>query len=280
MLNTDQYDQLLKPLNSGRVATRERMSYLEAWDVKAHLIRIFGFGGFSADVLSSELVFDDLATTANKSGKFNHDVAYKVMLRLTIHGIGPDGQDVTYTEAAIGASHQPDRAEAHDMAVKTAESDALKRAAINLGTQFGLSLYNSGATRDVVGRTLRTGVWSGSTPTVVAGEAPDLEQEIPAEQRNPEGESPYGREIADDAPDVTPPDGLPEAAPQHVEIPADSDGAQEWIDRLAGCVTDHDVPGILALKKEIAKARVGTWMFQGQTLAKWVDLAVIKAGKK
>ena len=40
------------------------------------------------------------------------------------------------------------------MAVKTAESDALKRAAINLGTQFGLSLYNNGSLKDVVGATL------------------------------------------------------------------------------------------------------------------------------
>jgi hypothetical protein len=36
------------------------------------------------------------------------------------------------------------------MAIKTAESDAIKRAAINLGTQFGLSLYNNGSTKDVV----------------------------------------------------------------------------------------------------------------------------------
>jgi hypothetical protein len=40
------------------------------------------------------------------------------------------------------------------MAIKTAESDALKRAAINLGTQFGLSLYNNGSMRDVVVQTL------------------------------------------------------------------------------------------------------------------------------
>jgi hypothetical protein len=40
------------------------------------------------------------------------------------------------------------------MAIKTAESDALKRAAINLGTQFGLSLYNNGSLRDVVVQTL------------------------------------------------------------------------------------------------------------------------------
>jgi hypothetical protein len=40
------------------------------------------------------------------------------------------------------------------MAIKTAESDALKRAAINLGDQFGLSLYNNGATAPVVIQTL------------------------------------------------------------------------------------------------------------------------------
>jgi hypothetical protein len=40
------------------------------------------------------------------------------------------------------------------MAIKTAESDAIKRAAINLGTQFGLSLYNNGSLRDVVVQTL------------------------------------------------------------------------------------------------------------------------------
>jgi hypothetical protein len=40
------------------------------------------------------------------------------------------------------------------MAIKTAESDALKRAAINLGTQFGLSLYNNGSLRDVIVKTL------------------------------------------------------------------------------------------------------------------------------
>jgi hypothetical protein len=40
------------------------------------------------------------------------------------------------------------------MAIKTAESDALKRAAINIGDQFGLSLYNNGSTTPVVVKTL------------------------------------------------------------------------------------------------------------------------------
>ena len=50
-LNEAQVEQLLRPLNPSRVAKRSQagrqLSYLEAWDVKAHLIRIFGFGGCS-----------------------------------------------------------------------------------------------------------------------------------------------------------------------------------------------------------------------------------------
>lgn len=147
MLNDRQYEQLLKPLNDTRVAKRgqagRQLSYLEAWDVKAHLIRIFGFGGWSADVLESSLAFED----KNEKGQWN--VGYRVVLRLAIPAL-----DCTYTEAAVGSATLPQRGEAHDMAIKTAESDALKRAAINLGTQFGLSLYNNGSLRDVVVQTL------------------------------------------------------------------------------------------------------------------------------
>lgn len=152
-LTAEQYEVLLKPLAASRVAHRSQggmqLSYLSAWDVKAHLIRVFGFGGWSADVLSADLMFED----KDEKGRWN--VGYKVMMRLTIHS--PDGlfADATYTEAAVGSATLPQRGEAHDMAVKTAESDALKRAAINLGTQFGLSLYDNGSRADVVKHTLR-----------------------------------------------------------------------------------------------------------------------------
>lgn len=146
-ITNQQYEQLLKPLNPSRVAKRaqagRQLSYLEAWDVKAHLIRIFGFGGWSADVLDAALAFEE----KNEKGQWS--VGYKVTLRLVIHSMG-----ATYTEAAVGSASLPQRGEAHDMAIKTAESDALKRAAINLGTQFGLSLYNDGTLADVVIATL------------------------------------------------------------------------------------------------------------------------------
>lgn len=152
-LSNEQYEQLLKPLNASRVAQRNQagisLSYLEAWDVKAHLIRIFGFGGWSADVLSADLAFEE----KDEKGRWN--VGYRVVMRLRIHGDDSlTFNEATYTEAAVGSSTQPQRGEAHDMAIKTAESDALKRAAINLGTQFGLSLYDNGNRNDVVKKTL------------------------------------------------------------------------------------------------------------------------------
>jgi recombination DNA repair RAD52 pathway protein len=145
-ITSAQYEQLLKPLNERRVAKRgqagRQLSYLEAWDVKAHLIRIFGFGGWDWNVTTAELAFE-----SEREGKWN--VGYKVIGALTIHDL-----NCVYTEAAVGSATLPQRGEAHDMAVKTAESDALKRAAINLGTQFGLSLYNNGSLVDVVVQTL------------------------------------------------------------------------------------------------------------------------------
>jgi hypothetical protein len=76
MLNQQQYDQLLKPLNPVRVAKRSgggrQLSYLEAWDVKAHLNRIFGFLNWSADVQDSSLAFEE-----NRTKKVNGMLATK-----------------------------------------------------------------------------------------------------------------------------------------------------------------------------------------------------------
>lgn len=127
-----------------------QVSYLEAWDVKAHLIRIFGFGGWSWNVREASVVFEDTVKSAKGTDMWN--VAYKVLGELTVPAL-----DCLYAEASIGNATLPQRGEAHDMAIKTAESDALKRAAINLGTQFGLSLYDNGSLRDVVGATLDRG---------------------------------------------------------------------------------------------------------------------------
>jgi recombination DNA repair RAD52 pathway protein len=139
---------LMAGLNPDRVANRQQgrqqLSYLEAWDVKATLIRVFGFGGFSAECLEAKIVDMREVPQSQGQGK-NWKVTAQASVRLTIHQTG-----AIYTESAIAGSAQPDITESMDMALKSAESDALKRAAIYLGTQFGLSLYDNGRTQDIV----------------------------------------------------------------------------------------------------------------------------------
>lgn len=185
-ITVEQYEQLLRNLNSSRVASRTQagrsLSYLEAWDVKAHLIRIFGFGGWSSDVIESALAYEE----KNEKGQWS--VGYKVTLRLTIHNVRywqeTPNVDTTYTESAVGSASLPQRGEAHDMAIKTAESDALKRAAINLGTQFGLSLYDNGSRKDVVGLTLvpPAGYTKPATTTVEVDPEPSVEPRLDPEK--------------------------------------------------------------------------------------------------
>lgn len=144
----EQIGKLASPIVGGRVEKRSggggsSLSYLAAYDVKATLIRIFGFGNFSADVTESEI----LRIEQDEQDSRKYTVLAKATVRLMIHATG-----ATYTEtAAASQTGKQGIGEVADFALKTAESDALKRAAIYLGTQFGLSLYNNGSLQDVVG---------------------------------------------------------------------------------------------------------------------------------
>lgn len=170
ILNTNQTDVLLKPISKQRVGHKQGQSHVEAYDIRAHLIRMFGFGNWDFEMLDTELLFD--VPRELKNGKPGCYIAYKVTVRITVrnaHGI----EVAHYDGTAVGSASQPDymRADAHDMAVKTAESQALKRAAINLGDQFGLSLYNGGSTNALV----RKVVVDGSDGDV--GDLPTIEAE-------------------------------------------------------------------------------------------------------
>jgi recombination DNA repair RAD52 pathway protein len=147
-LSVQQLDRLHADLHPSRVATRDQsgrqLSYLEAYDVRATLVRIFGYGGFSAETTNTEIVHQSQYKAPNSDRELWR-IAVVCTFRLTIHQTG-----AVYTESAAASQSGPDFGEVLDFAIKTAESDALKRAATNLGTQFGLSLYRNGATQDVV----------------------------------------------------------------------------------------------------------------------------------
>jgi hypothetical protein len=143
-----QLERLHADLHHLRVAKRDQggreLSYLEAYDVRATLIRIFGYGGFSAETTETRLVHESTYSPPN-SDRTLWRIGVMCTFRLTIHQTG-----AVYTESAAASQSGPDYGEVLDFAIKTAESDALKRCATNLGTTFGLSLYDGGKLADVV----------------------------------------------------------------------------------------------------------------------------------
>lgn len=150
-LAPQQTDFLLTGITANRVQMLRGMAHLEAWDVRRQLIRIFGFEGFSIETVALDLVTEREAKQGDRS---RWTVVYRAQVRLTIRNT--EGHVVSHWEdAAAGDSvNQPSLGDAHDMAMKTALSQALKRCTVNLGDQFGLSLYNNGSHDRVVMRSL------------------------------------------------------------------------------------------------------------------------------
>lgn len=142
---------LLAPIKPHRVFTAQGMAHVAAFDVVAHLTRIFGWGGWDKEILALDLVHERIV---EDKGRVRCWVTYRCVMRLTVRD--PDGNVVTRTEdAATGsAQNMPTVGDAHDFAVKNAVSYALKRCAKDLGDQFGLSLYNKGQTSALVGATV------------------------------------------------------------------------------------------------------------------------------
>lgn len=145
--------QLLAPINPKRVVQNAHTKpHLSQQDVLAHLVRVLGFGHFDVEVLSSELLFEDKTTNSNNKPAWS--VGYRALVRLYVR----DEQQrlvAYYDGGSTGESEgQPSRAASHDLAYKSALSTSMKRAAIALGDQFGLSLYNKGQQSAIVKGTL------------------------------------------------------------------------------------------------------------------------------
>lgn len=149
-----QVKQLLKPINPSRVLQAQGHSHVSQQDITAHLIRMFGFGNFDIEVLGTELIFETERVDP-KTGEVNGrwDVAYRGLVRLTVRN--QHGEHVaTYENGSVGTAQNQNRGDGHDLAYKSAISLSIKRAAIALGDQFGLSLYNKGQLNELVKVTL------------------------------------------------------------------------------------------------------------------------------
>ena len=161
-LTDEQVQLLLKPIHPKRVRVRDGMSHVEGYDIRAELSRVFGFCRWSSEVLEQVVlceretktkVYTDKRTGEQKGGHPAWYVVYRSRIRLQVHA--PDGTLITFHDGShVGASTHPDFGEAHGNALTNSETYALRRAAINLGDQFGLSLYNKGSLEPIVRWTL------------------------------------------------------------------------------------------------------------------------------
>jgi hypothetical protein len=204
-----QYDYLRQGINSDRIRQMQGMSHIEAWDVRRTLIRIFGFGGYDIEDRGITLVKEIETPPDHPKGKTRWTVVYLAKVRLIIKDA--HGREIAhFDDSATGdAINMPSIGDAHDFAVKTASSQALKRCAVNMGDQFGLSLYNKGCTGGVVVKSLVSPHDDGPAPTpedapaVLGGEMDD-DQTPPEHRAQPAMSGPPRKAAQRPAPSVPP----------------------------------------------------------------------------
>ncbi len=133
--SSTQIRKLQRDVKACDIRTREvngrDLHYIEGWHAIAEANRIFGFDAWSRETVESRCV-----TSRESRGTFH--VLYIARVRITVRA---DAEIVVREGFGTGEAHAPTPGEAHDKAIKTAETDATKRALATFGKPFGLSLY-------------------------------------------------------------------------------------------------------------------------------------------
>jgi DNA repair and recombination protein RAD52 len=137
-----QKTQLTAPLNRGNVKSRKQggrgVSYIEGWKAIEEANRIFGFDSWTRETTELRLVSErERAIGADK--KPGWGVSYVAKVRVVVFAT-----DTLVIREGVGAGHgiDVDCGQAHESAIKEAETDAMKRALMTFGNPFGLALYD------------------------------------------------------------------------------------------------------------------------------------------
>ena len=128
----EQVEELKQPIDLKNVAERktgwdQKVPFVESWHVIKEANRIFGFDGWSSETIQLDCVQSD-----------EFCVTYIAKVRVTVGNVIREG-----VGAGHGKGEKVNLGDKHESAVKEAESDARKRALMQFGYQFGLSLYDS-----------------------------------------------------------------------------------------------------------------------------------------
>lgn len=138
MLTDEQKIMLAADLDRKNVRQRaqsgRQLSYIESWHAIAEANRILGFDGWTSETVEIKCVAEkEREIGVSKSPGWG--VSYIARVRVTVGNVVREG---------CGAGHGIDRdlGQAHESALKEAESDARKRALMTFGNPFGLALYD------------------------------------------------------------------------------------------------------------------------------------------
>jgi hypothetical protein len=126
---------LQRDLDAHDIRTRQsngrELSYIEGWHAISEANRIFGFDAWNRETIESKCLL-------SRETRGAYHAVYVAKVRITVRS-----KDQTVIRDGFGAGEAQcaTMGEAHDKAIKTAETDATKRALATFGKPFGLALY-------------------------------------------------------------------------------------------------------------------------------------------
>lgn len=131
-----QLRKLTDKLSRAHIHTRtidgRQVDYIGGWFAISEANRIFGFSGWDREVVHFERLYE-------RTRGENTSCAYLARVRIQVRASGI----VTSREGTgCGTANARNPADAHDLAIKAAETDATKRALATFGNRFGLCLYD------------------------------------------------------------------------------------------------------------------------------------------
>ncbi len=124
-----------------RQANGRTLSYIEGWHVLAEANRIFGFDAWDRQTMAIKCVWE-----GTWHGKYS--CAYVARVRVKVRA---GSVEICREGCGSGQGRGNTPGEAHESALKEAETDAMKRALTTFGNPFGLALYDK-AQRGVRGK--------------------------------------------------------------------------------------------------------------------------------
>ena len=135
-LSDMQLRQLRAKLDARHIKTRKAngtdLHYVEGWRVISEANRIFGYDAWDRRTVATKCV-------SNSGNGQRHFAAYTAKVRITVRA----GDIIIVREGSgTGEGSGLTPGQAHEIALKSAETDATKRALATFGNPFGLALYD------------------------------------------------------------------------------------------------------------------------------------------